>query len=77
MERTIPMFAALDPVVDLAFFLNDIFTIKVPLHTATFLMVITFSILFYEFALPCIPIALMFLILSNSYYMRRFSVGKA
>lgn len=71
------MFAALDPVVDLTFFLNDIFTIKDPLHTFTFLMVITFSILFYELTLPCIPIAFILIVLSNSYYMRRFSVGKA
>jgi hypothetical protein len=71
------MFSALDPIVDLAFFLNDIFTIKNPLHTFTFLMIITFSILFYEIALPCIPIAIIIIILSNSYYMRRFSVGKA
>ena len=71
------MFAALDPMVDLYYYMQDIFTMKNPMISALFLMINTFTILYYEIMLPLIPLGIAVFILSNSYYMRRFSVGKA
>lgn len=72
IDKTIPFFSALDPIVDIALFMTDIFNIKDSIKTSLFLLASTFAILFYELVIPCVPLAIGLFVLSNSYFMRRF-----
>lgn len=76
VEKTLPFLAALDPVVSVAFFLEDIFTLKDMTRTLLFLTASSLAILFFELAIAMLPVALMLYILSNSYYMKRYQVSR-